>query len=173
MAINKILVRPEAAADVSGEWAGMQINSATGAFTYVSPTDTVIPGRQISQVVKVPLSGTTIHAASGGVVAWQIPEAGSILIDRVVLDVTTVATAACTLDIGYTVTSAATSSDTLLDGVDVNAATAVFDSMNAALDSGANAKSQKGAAGKWITIDEKTGDATGLVANLYIYYTAI
>lgn len=114
----------------------------------------------------VALSGATIHA--GVVTAWTAPAAAQVL--RVLCDVTTVATAACTLDIGYTASSATTSSDTFLDGIDVNAATALFDSMNAALDSGANAKAQKAASGKWITVAEASGNATGLVGNLYILY---
>ena len=43
--------------------------------------------------------------------------------------------------------------------------------MDPALDSGANAHAQSLASGKWITVDEKTGDATGLVGTLYVYYT--
>lgn len=118
------------------------------------------------------IDGAALHAAAGGVLAaLQFPAAA--IIERVVLDVTTVATAACTLDVGYTPTSAATSSDTLLDGVDVNAAVATFDSMNSLLDTAANALAQKAASGKWITVDEKTGDSTGLVAKLYIFWTKI
>ena len=115
----------------------------------------------------VAISGAALQAAN--LTLWTAPAAA--IIERVILDVTTVATGACTVDIGYATASATTSSDTLLDGVDVNAAIAVFDSMNAALDSGANAKAQKAASGKWITADSASGDATGLVANVYIYYT--
>ncbi|PYQ25323.1 MAG: hypothetical protein DMF56_27815 [Acidobacteria bacterium] len=116
------------------------------------------------------LVGATIHAAAGGVVSWQNPESVAILITRVLLDLTTVSTGACTLDVGITTASAATSSDTLLDGIDANSAIGLFDHMNAALDTGTNAFAQKLAAGKWVTIDEKTGDATGLVGTLYIQY---
>lgn len=117
----------------------------------------------------VAISGAALQAAN--LTLWTAPAASIIL--RVLLDVTTVATAACTVDIGYTATSATTSSDTLLDGVDVNAAVALFDSMNAALDAGANAKAQKAASGKWITADSASGDATGLVANAYIFYVLV
>lgn len=127
-------------------------------------------GTGAEKVGVLALAGATIHAAAGGVVAWQNPEGARIIITREILDVTTVSTGACTLDSGVTATSAATSSDTLLDGIDVNSATGVFDSMNAALDSGANAKAQALASGGWVTVDEKTGDATGLVGNLYIFY---
>lgn len=112
------------------------------------------------------LSGATIHA---GTVAWQNPESAAIQIQRVTLDITTASTGASTLDIGYTATNATTSSDTFLDGVSGTPA-ALFDSMNAALDSGANAKAQNGASGKWVTVTEASGDATGLVGNLYVFY---
>lgn len=114
-------------------------------------------------------TGAELRAAN--LTAWTAPEAAIIL--RATLDITTVATAACTVDVGYTATSATTSSDTLLDGVDANAAIAVFDSMNAALDAGANAKAQKAAAGKWITIDEASGDATGMVATLWVEWMPV
>jgi hypothetical protein len=114
----------------------------------------------------VAITGAALQAAN--LTLWTAPAKCHIL--RVCLEVTTIATAACTVDIGYTATSATTSSDTLLDGIDVNAATGLFDSMNAALDAGANAKAQLAASGKWITADSASGDATGLVANAYIYY---
>jgi|GEM_PF-1377901 len=140
-----------------------QVMASFGTVTFDRGTKTAIKT----------LTGAAIHAGSGGVVAWQNPEASSILVLRATLNLTTVATGACTLDVGLTAGSATTTSDTLLDGVDANAAIGVFDSMDAALDTGANAHAQLLAAGKWITIDEKTGDATGLVANLYIQYVVI
>ena len=118
----------------------------------------------ITEVVAI--TGAALQAAN--LTLWTAPAAA--IVQRVLLDVTTVAAAACTVDIGYTAVSATTSSDTFLDGVDVNAAVALFDSMNAALDAGANAKAQKAASGKWITADSASGDATGLVANVYIQY---
>lgn len=150
--------------------AGLRINdgtSRTDAARYLSD------GQVTRRVGTKTLSGADVHAGTGGVVAWTNPEAGAILILRTVLDLTTTSAGACTLDIGVTETSAVTSSDTLLDGIDANAAVAVFDSMNAALDSGANAKAQKLAGAKWVTIDEKTGDATGLVGVLYVEYVVV
>ena len=143
-----------------------QFNQVMAAF------GTVTFDRGVKTAVTA-LSGATIHAASGGVVAWQNPEASSILVLRAILTITTVATGACTLDVGVTATSATTTSDTLLDGIDANAAIGTFDSMNAALDAGANANAQLLAAGKWVTVDEKTGDATGLVGKLYVQYIVI
>lgn len=109
------------------------------------------------------VNGAALHAAV--LTAVTFPAAAIIL--RAVLDITTVATAACTIDVGYTAVSSTTTSDTLLDGVDANAAIAVFDSMDTGLAAG---KAQKAASGKFVTIDEKTGDSTGLVATLYITF---
>ena len=125
---------------------------------------------KIEKVATKALGGAALHA---GVQAWQNPESVAIIIDRVVLDVTTKSTGASTIDAGVTATSAITASDSLLDGVDAGTAAAVFDSMDASLDGGANAKAQKLAAGKWVTFDEASGDVTGLVANAYIHYHTV
>lgn len=119
------------------------------------------PGR----VVKVPLAAVD---TAGGVFSWQNPEAGAIIIDRVELDVTTVATGACTVDVGSTSASATTLSDNLIDGADVHTAVALFDNIT---DIGANGKSrQKIAAGKWITGSTASGASAGIVGNAYIHY---
>lgn len=117
----------------------------------------------------VTLAGATIHA---GVVALMTLDA-DILITRVILDVTTKSTGASTVDIGYTAVSAVTASDTFLDGIDTGTGIGTYDSMDASLDSGANAKAQKGVSGKWITIKEASGDTSAMVGKVYIYYTKI
>jgi hypothetical protein len=144
-----------------------------GEQTGLVLTTPVIDGVQYSalndrQIVTVAFAvdGAALHAAN--LTALTFPAAAVIL--RVLLDVTTVSTGASTIDVGYTAVSATTSSDTLLDGVDGNAAIALFDSMDASLDLGANAHAQKAVSGKWITLDEASGDTTGLVATLYIQY---
>lgn len=112
------------------------------------------------------VGGAALHAAV--LPAFTAP--ADCIITRVFLNVTTVATAACTVDVGVTAVSSTTTSDTLLDGVDVNAAIALFDSGDSSLDTAANDQAQTLASGKWVTIDEKTGDSTGLVAKLYVFY---
>lgn len=110
--------------------------------------------------------------SSGVFAAWQNPEGARIIVTRAILDITTQSSGASTLDVGVTATSATTSVDTLLDGVS-GAAVAVFDSMDPALDSGANAHAQSLASGKWVTVAEATGDVTALVGTLRIeYYVA-
>lgn len=167
---------PNADYTITGNWTISGTQTVTGASTQTSTTLTnpTINGTAFATaqapilVEKVALSGATIHA--GTVTAKTFSAAAIIL--RVTADITTASTGASTLDIGYTATTATTSSDTLLDGVSGTPA-AVFDSMNALLDSGANAKAQKAASGKWITVTEASGDATGLVGNLYIEYCLV
>ena len=114
------------------------------------------------------VGGAALQAAN--LTAVTFPAAAMIL--RAWLDITTASTGASTIDVGYTATTATTTSDTLLDGVSGTPA-AVFDSMNAALDSGANAKAQKAASAKWITMTSASGDTTGLVGKLYVQYVLI
>lgn len=122
------------------------------------------------QVAVVPLAGGTDTA--GGIGSWQNAEATPILVNRVIVDVTTAATAACNLDVGTTSTSATTLSDNLIDGLDVHTAIVTADNLGSA---GTNGKSvKKLASGKWVTFS--TGDSTasaGLVGYAYIYYTTV
>jgi len=122
------------------------------------------------RTVKTATTAIAGAALQAGVLNWANPEGVGIIVQRALLNVTTASTGAATVDVGVTAVSATTESDTLLDGVDVNAAVALFDSMNAALDSGANAKAQTLAAGKWVTVKSKSGDTTGMVATLYVQY---
>jgi hypothetical protein len=124
-------------------------------------------GAELKRVV-VPVNGTTLHAAANGILnLFTNPEPGSILITRAILAVTTVATGACTIDIGTNATTL-TTSDNLIDGADVNTAAGVFDNT---VSGGTNGKGgQVLATGKFVTIDEKTGDATGMVATFTLEY---
>lgn len=122
-----------------------------------------------TKILSKVIVGNDLALATNGVIGWQNPEDTPIIITRVLLDITTATSGACTLDIGYTATSAVTTSDTFLDGIDANAI-ALHDSGNAALDSQANTLAQKAAVGSWVTVDEKTGDAEGMIATLYVEY---
>lgn len=107
----------------------------------------------------------------GGVFAWQNPHAETVIIDKIVIHVTTASTGACTVDVGTTATSAATSSDNLIDGLDVNTAAGVFDNVT---DKGTNGKTrQTVATGKWITASKASGASAGIVGYAYIYYTRV
>lgn len=119
-----------------------------------------------TKVRKVELKGAA--DTGGGVGAWQNPEPVSIIIERLEIDTSVIATAACTIDAGTTPTSATTSSDNLIDGLDVNAALLTADNFT---DKGTNGKSrQKLAPGKWVTFSRASGASAGLVGVAYIHY---
>lgn len=125
-------------------------------------------GVAISRRHKVAKVALAALDTGGGILSWQNPAGVDIIIDRIVFDITTKSTGACTADIGTTPTSATTSSDNLMDGLDVGTAAGIFDNLGNA---GTNGKTrQKLAAGKWVTGSMATGAAAGLVGNAYIYY---
>jgi len=129
-----------------------------------SPTS-ANPRFMIQRVAKIPLAALD---TGGGVLSWQNDEGGSIVITRVVLDVTTKATGACTVDVGTTASSATTSSDNLIDGLDVGTATGLFSNLK---NPGTNGKAdQKLASGKWVTASMASGAAAGTVGYAYIHY---
>ena len=98
------------------------------------------------------------------------PEAGAIIVNRIILDITTQSSGASTIDCGYTAVSATTSSDTAIDGLS-GATAGTFDNIE---NQGTNGVSSlKVAAGKWITASEASGDVTGLAGYAYIFYTNI
>ena len=109
--------------------------------------------------------------AAAGVFSWQNPESAAIVVQRLIIDLTTAATAACTINVGTDGDGTGTS-DNLLDGLDVNTATGVFDDMT---NKGTNGKevqrvAAKGGATDYITASKASGAAAGLVGNAYIFY---
>jgi len=123
-----------------------------------------------NRAVKVAKVALGAADTGGGVLAWANPESDSILIQRIIFDVTTKSAEACTLDVGTTATGATTSSDNLMDGINV-ATAGVFDNIT---NKGDNGKSlQKLAAGKWVTASKASGAAEGLAGFAYIEYVVI
>jgi hypothetical protein len=151
-------------------YAGTLLSFTAAQFNQVMAAFGTVTFDRGVKVARVSLVGTTIHAAAG-FAAWQNPEAGSILILNAYLATSVVSTGAGTIDIGTTPTSAATTSDNIFDGIDATAtAPALYSMRNASLDTAANIEIKTLAAGKWVTINEKTGDLTGLVGVLYVEY---
>lgn len=106
----------------------------------------------------------------GGALSLANPEGADLIVTRLVLDITTKATAACTLDAGVG-SGATTSYDNLIDGLDVNAAAGVFDNVE---DQGTNGKSAvRWESDGYLTVSEKTGAIAGLVGNAYIEYVRV
>lgn len=148
-----------------------QLAGATATAAQLTAIAAAAGSVSFDRSVKIARVALAALDTGGGVFAWANPEADSILITRTVLDVTTKATGACTIDVGTTATNATTSSDNLIDGLDVGTAAGVFDSIT---DKGTNGKSrQKLATGKWITGSMASGAAAGLVGYVYIHYNLI
>jgi len=125
----------------------------------------------VSKIVKVPInSGNAIaaagHAAGAYGGAWANPEGEDIIIEGVLLDVTTAATGSGAVDIGVAA-DGTTGSDNLIDGADVGSA-AIMATTGA--NGGTNGKAwQPCTSTQWVTVD-LSADSTGMVANLYIRY---
>jgi hypothetical protein len=120
------------------------------------------------KVAKVALAGVD---TGGGLFVWLNPEVGAILIDRVVLDVTTKSTGASTVAVGTTAVSAVTSSNNLLDAADLGTAAGTFDNIT---DKGSAGKSrQRLAAGGWVTGSRASGALAGIVGSVYVYYVNV
>lgn len=132
---------------------------------YGAEVEWIGPNSAIKKIAKVALATAD---TGGGVLSWANPEATSIIITKLLVNITTKSTGACTLDFGTTATSATTSSDTLMDGIDAGATAALFDSA-----SHATTKSLLLASGKWVTGSKASGAAAGLKGDAYIEYILV
>jgi len=107
---------------------------------------------------------------AGGVLAWANPTGSSIIVNRIIFDVTTKSTGACTIDVGVAA-DGTTSNDTLMDGLDIGTAAGVFDNVENQGTNGVGAV--KLTSTKYITASKATGAAAGTVGFAYIYYHII
>jgi len=106
----------------------------------------------------------------GGLGSWQNPEAGTIIVQRVFVVTSVVASAANTIDIGTTATNATTDSANLITALNTHSATVHSDNLTATTGAATN---QVLATGKWVTASTtpSTGGASaGLVGTVYIEY---
>jgi hypothetical protein len=104
--------------------------------------------------------------ANGGMLSIENPEGVDLLIEQVIIDITTEVTGAATADIGVAA-NGTTSSDTLLDEVDIGSAVGTFNNTD---DQGTNGKVvQKWGATQFVT-GTASADSTGLVGKAYIRY---
>lgn len=108
---------------------------------------------------------------AGGLFNFQNPHDVRIIITRVILDITTQATGACTADVG-SAANATTLGDDVIDGVDIGTAVGVFDNID---DQGTNGSSQRelaanGGAADFLTGSVASGASAGLVGQAHIEY---
>lgn len=121
--------------------------------------------------VKVAVVPLTAVDTAGGLFAWQNKDARDVIVNRIILDIKTPSSGACTADVGQTPTSATTLSDNLIDGASLASAAKLLDNID---DKGTNGKAkQKVAPGKWVTGSVASGASTGVVGNAYIHYHTV
>jgi len=108
----------------------------------------------------------TAADAAAGVAAVANPENAPIIVTRLVLDIRTQSSAACTLDAGIAA-DASTLDDDLIDGVSVAAAGA----KDNITDGGTNGKArQPWSASQYLTVSVASGASAGLVGEGYVEY---
>jgi hypothetical protein len=122
----------------------------------------VVPRFYGERVMKIAMAGGT--DTGGGIVSWKNPFGYSVIIKYAVLDVTTVATGACSLEAGTTATSGTTVSTNFISSQDVHSATGTFNS---------GIKSIKLATANWFTVSTVSGASSGLIGNLYVYFIPV
>jgi len=120
--------------------------------------------------VKVDLAGGSANAFA---FAWQNPENSKIIVDRVILRITTPGASGATMDIGVAA-DGATNGDNLIDGVDISSA-GIFDNIS---DAGTNGKSrqvvdEKGGTNDYITGQILGADSPDLAGSVYIHYRTV
>lgn len=155
----------DTAALMGGGVEGVVVNATTVAIKPAGTAHATYSASNFAQnVTKVAL---TALDTGGGVLSWANPIAATILITRVVLDVTTKATGACTVDVGVA-SGATTSNDTLMDGLDVGTAAGVFDNIENQGTNGVATK--KMTSSQYVTASMASGAAAGIVGSAYIYW---
>lgn len=122
---------------------------------YNSPTN-ADPGIGADMNFKFAL---TAADTAGGMVSYQNNFANDLVITFAYLDVTTVASAACTVSVGETATNGTTLSSNLISGQDVHSATGLFNS---------GAKTIAWPIGKWVTASVASGASAGIVGVLVV-----
>lgn len=147
-----------------GAGAGTALTTTAAQLNQVTDAFGTVNFNRATKVARVALAAVD---SGGGVFSWANPEAAAVLVTRVILDVTTQTSGACTLDVGMTATNGTTSADNLIDGLSL-ATAGLFDNIE---DQGTNGTSrQKVATGKWVTGSVASGASSGLVGYAYIHY---
>ena len=108
-------------------------------------------------------------ASAGGVAAVPNPEGVRVYVKRVLIDITTQTSGACTLDAGIAA-NATTLSDTLIDG----ASAASVATLDNGKDGGTNGKlGQVWGPTQYVTVSQASGAIAGIVGNLIIEYVIL
>ena len=122
---------------------------------------------RLPQVARVALAAVD---TAGGVFAWANPTGGTIIVTGVAVDVTTVSSGACTIDVGVA-NNGTTLSDTLIDGASTATTARVIDHVK---DAGTNGTAaQRCTSTQFVTGSVASGASAGIVGFAYITYHPI
>ncbi len=147
----------------------IEVNSSTGKLRLKPQGTSLANGAQAASMSKfagATLRGSLTASDTAAGVFSLLNSYATDLRACVTIDVTTVATGACTLNLGVAATNI--SSDTLMDGIDVNAAVGMFSSISDS-DAGTNGKAyRKWKSGEYLTASMATGATSGLVGTYLV-----
>lgn len=125
------------------------------------------PAPVMGHCIKMPISISASKTSGSLATSVQNPERTAVIAELSYIHIRTGSSAACTVDIGTATTDV--TSDNLMDGLSVNAAAnTIYDNIT---DKGTNGKSrQYVAANSYFTAYVASGNANGLVADVYFNY---
>ena len=150
----------------------VQFAHQPGGLSKVITTELNTINNSIVKMDRVALSG--VAAADGFAFTWQNPETVGIIVEKVIVNITTAGgTASSVINVG-TAADATTGSDNLINGADANAA-AAYDNIT---DGGTNGKTvqvmdEADGTTDYITGQIKTAKAENLVGYAYIFYIPV
>lgn len=161
-------------ANIKAAWesGSLLFKTLAGATILKLDADTgraVMPGNRV--IAKVALTAGNANAFA---FAWQNPEASKIIVERVLVRLTTAGgTANSVLDVGV-VADATSTADTLIDGLDLNT-TGLFDNI---VDKGTNGKARQivdenGGTNDYVTGKILVANAAAVVGDVYIVYFTV
>ncbi len=150
-------------------------DSNKGGLALIGGSLSLFDEKSWSKVSKTASGSISDSSDAGGVFAWQNPEDSPILVEEVVVDVTSAAsdTSDSTIQVGVASDDSSTADD-ILDGASTQA-TGVLDNIN---DSGTNGEGMvkldaNGETNDHITASEDTASVSGVEGNYYIKYRTL
>lgn len=135
-----------------------------------SADDLITADRLNDQNIRCASGDLSPGAQHAKIFSWQnTVVSGAIIVHKVLIDVTTVASAAAKINVGQASTEV--ESDNLIDGAALDA----LGVRNSMIDAGTNGKgAQHVADDEWITgWEDNSASPSGLVGKYYIFYTKI
>lgn len=140
---------------------------ADGVYVAQHGTDASSLVYRLPQVARVALAAVD---TAGGVFAWANPTGGTIIVTGVQVDVTTVSSGACTIDVGVAA-NGTTLSDTIIDGASTATTARVIDDQKDAGTNGTGA--QRCTSSQYVTGSVASGASAAIVGYAYITYHVV